>query len=584
MRRFIICMAVLTGTAGLAGSRPDSASAEQAKRLVSPTGPRRPCGLVLSDSTGRLYVGNARSGTVSVIDPAALALVGESRVAERLADVRLHPDGSHLLALDAERSELLVLHAENDGVSVVSRTQVPDDPLRIAVDPKRRRCAVSGRWSHKVSLVDLADAGEPVVHENWKLPFAPRELMFLAEHDRLVVAGAFGGQFAVVDLISHKVESVRRLSGHNLHGLALSRDGSEIYVSHPQLHPEMRADYEDLTWGRLLFNGVTAVSVAALLDPAADLAAAGRMIHLRNAGDAAGDPGPILVDARGRVVVLLSGDGQIAVGENIDALERIEVGLQPVAVAMDEKRKRLYVANRLDESVSVVDLHLRFVQRNIPLGAPAESTAEDRGERLFYDARLSHDRWMSCHSCHTDGHSNGLLVDTLGDGGYGDPKRVPSLLGVGETAPYAWNGSLPTLEEQIHKSILTTLHGPPVSADQAADLAAFLRSLPLPSAVEPVDENRIAAGRRVFDARRCDRCHAPPMFTTADVFDVGLTDAVGNREFNPPSLRGVGQRETLFHDGRARNLADVFGVHAHQLDRPLDESELDALVAFLRSL
>src|SRR2546429_167098 len=84
--------------------------------------------------------------------------------------------------------------------------------------------------------------------------------------------------------------------------------------------------------------------------------------------------------------------------------------------------------------------------RRIPLGPQPELSLAERGELLFYDARLSHDGWFSCHSCHTDGHSNGLLNDNLGDGSFGAPKRVLSLLGVRDTGPWAWNGTMPDLE------------------------------------------------------------------------------------------------------------------------------------------
>ena len=93
----------------------------------------------------------------------------------------------------------------------------------------------------------------------------------------------------------------------------------------------------------------------------------------------------------------------------------------------------------------------------------------DRGELLFYDARLSHDRWMSCDSCHTDGHTNGLLNDNQGDGSFDAPKRVLSLLGVGDTAPWAWNGSVDDLEAQVRKSVQTTMHGPADAAELTAE-------------------------------------------------------------------------------------------------------------------
>ena len=59
------------------------------------------------------------------------------------------------------------------------------------------------------------------------------------------------------------------------------------------------------------------------------------------------------------------------------------------------------------------------------------------GKKLFYDPVLSADSSISCASCHPDGHSNGLLVDTTSDGTLGTPKRVLSLLGTRDNTPLA---------------------------------------------------------------------------------------------------------------------------------------------------
>jgi cytochrome c peroxidase len=65
---------------------------------------------------------------------------------------------------------------------------------------------------------------------------------------------------------------------------------------------------------------------------------------------------------------------------------------------------------------------------------------------------------------------------------------------------------------------------------------------------------------------------------------VGLRDEVGNREFNPPSLRGVSQGGPYLHDGRAATLRDVFETHRHQIREGLKIGELADLLAFLESL
>jgi cytochrome c peroxidase len=85
-------------------------------------------------------------------------------------------------------------------------------------------------------------------------------------------------------------------------------------------------------------------------------------------------------------------------------------------------------------------------------------------------------------------------------------------------------------------------------------------------------------------SRKCAGCHAGPEFTEAATFDVGLIDEVGHRKFNPPSLRGVGDRPPYFHDGRAASLPDVFGRYRHPRESGWSYTEVEDLVAYLRTL
>jgi len=191
---------------------------------------------------------------------------------------------------------------------------------------------------------------------------------------------------------------------------------------------------------------------------------------------------------------------------------------------------------------------------------------------------------MSCHSCHTDGHTNGLLNDNLGDGSYGAPKRVLSLLGTVNTGPWAWNGQVSSLENQVRHSITTTMRGPEPTHRDVTDLSAYVRSLSWPAPPRISADQDVRHGERLFIALKCDRCHAPPLYTSPASYDVGLVDEVGERKFNPPSLRGVGQRPRLFHDNRARSLTEVLTRFRHQVGRTLSEEEVAELVRFLQSL
>ena len=59
---------------------------------------------------------------------------------------------------------------------------------------------------------------------------------------------------------------------------------------------------------------------------------------------------------------------------------------------------------------------------------------------------------------------------------------------------------------------------------------------------------------------------------------------MGNRKFNPPSLRGVGAREPLFHDGSAETLGDVLLRFKHPKGAAMSAGEAADLIAFLKTL
>ncbi len=227
--------------------------------------------------------------------------------------------------------------------------------------------------------------------------------------------------------------------------------------------------------------------------------------------------------------------------------------------------------------------------RTVSLGAGPEPTPADRGELLFFDARLARDGWLSCNSCHTDGHTNGQLADTLGDDTYGTPKRTLTLRGTALTDPWAWNGGMKYLQDQIEKSMLETMHARSAPGEQVNAILAYLHSLTPPPPLDPerddADLGQINRGRMVFQQHRCTECHIPPLtYSSHGTFDVGFADERGLRLFNPPSLRGVGQGYGYLHDSRARTLEELFTKFHHKVEKDLPEEDRVDLIRFLRSL
>jgi mono/diheme cytochrome c family protein len=225
--------------------------------------------------------------------------------------------------------------------------------------------------------------------------------------------------------------------------------------------------------------------------------------------------------------------------------------------------------------------------RAIPLGPEAEPSLARRGERIFHDATLCYQSWLSCATCHPDGRADGLNWDLLNDGGF-NPKNTKSLLLAARTPPMMIRG---------------------VRSDLPAAVAAGLEHLyftePTPELVEPVVEyvrqldaepnpiagRLIAAGKELFfdDRVGCARCHEPPLGTDLKPYDVGTgTDADDTGEFDTPTLRELWRTAPYLHDGRARTLAEVLTefnpTDRHGRTSHLSGEQLDALVAYVLSL
>lgn len=102
-------------------------------------------------------------------------------------------------------------------------------------------------------------------------------------------------------------------------------------------------------------------------------------------------------------------------GSNGVLAGRITVGQGPTGLAIDNAAQRLYVLNRFDETISVVDTNTKAVVSSFSLGFNPEPSLVRNGRRFLYDAtNFSSHGLVSCASCHPSGHRDGLAWD-LGD-------------------------------------------------------------------------------------------------------------------------------------------------------------------------
>lgn len=564
---------------------------------------RGPIALAMHGS--KLYSANRYAGSISIIDCETEKVVNEVHIGDRLDDLAAVPGSPFLIAADSQTNELILIQVEATGLTVMQRMNLPAKPVDVAISADGSVVTVSCLWARQTAVFrfdpsKLVSDG-PRASLEYRLidvPILPHVQWLSEDGNVLVVADSAMGKLAIVDLVQNRVRSVRSFWGHNVRGMTTSADGKGIILSHLMLNGLVPTVKDRITWGAVVSSVLRTVPLDELLSETPGQQEASKPVEigrwsmdpLGEPGHAGGDPAAVLQTPSGPTFVCLSGVHELAVrSKSTQPFEKRRSGRLPVSIIADDRLA--YVANYGDDSISVIELQTLEVASTIHLGSEPDLTQQQRGELLFYDAHLSHDGWYSCHSCHTDGHTNEMLSDNLTDGSYGAPKRVPTLLGVGTTGPWGWVGSSSSLPAQMHLSIVQTMHGPEKAASQrnAEDLTAYLQTLgPPPSiaAARAVNTSSLAVarGKQVFEQAGCIDCHAAPDYTAADVFDVGLSDQVGNRMFNPPSLLGLGQRRAFLHDGRATSIADVFEHHQSEDWKALNEQQRSDLMTFLRSL
>jgi YVTN family beta-propeller protein len=561
--------------------------------LMSRTMLRRPVAPQFSGDGKTLYVANSQSGTISVVDVAAKQVVSEVAAGKKLSGLAILPQRNLLLATDEGAHEVILLKIEAaDQLKVIQRLPVSPYPVSIVPSADGKRCFVASLWSRRLSAIDIKDESDQplVLAKQIDLSFAPREQTLLTKENKLAVADAFAGRLAFFDPADLSLQVSKEFPGHNIRGLGVSRDRQKILVAHQMLNDLAHTIQNDVHWGMLMSNDLRWLKVESALAGGKELYHGAHMHPLGEPGKGSGDPGGLDMSASGTVVVTLSGVNHVTLGKEDDfSLYRVPVGRRPVAVKIAPDGNSAFVANMYDDSLSVVSLADREVIATIPLGKQPDLTQIQRGEVLFHDATLSHDGWMSCNSCHTLGHANGQLNDNLSDLSFGASKRVLSLLGQKDTAPYAWNGKVKDFATQIRSSLEKTMQSddPPQQA-QVQSIAAYVGTLELPLPLDVLrgtqDKAAIARGQKVFEQHDCARCHSPPTYTSPDTYDVGLKDKEGNIRFNPPSLRGLSHRGPYFHDGSAKTLEEVFLQRKHPGDAAHSPEEVADLVEFLRSL
>jgi len=521
-----------------------------------PTG-FEPAGVVVDRSGTTLYIANRLSSDVSVID------LKSGRETKRLLAGR----GASYLALSPDGKQVYCTHIyPNPGAHRTppkSEITIIDTARQTVIERKPLR-NVAGVFHVALS----ADGKLGVVAQ-----LRPKNLIPLAhvEHgwafgDSLTLFGQDVGEPVQIPL--DELDRYYALPW----GVAITPDKSKIFLT---------------TAGA---ESVTVIDVARLL----------RAVNARRSP--AGRPA--LSEAEGSARATPFVNDLSASADYV--LARIPVGHNPRGVALSPDGKRLYVANRLDDNIAVIDTASSQVVSTMDLGGPKTADALRRGERLFYTAGFAFQGGFGCSNCHLDATIDGLQWDLEPDGFGEDIVDNRSLEDLAGTEPFKWNGGNPDMPTECGPRTEKFFYrSQSFTPQELTDLVTFVYSLPYRpnrfrlahGELTPAQERgkaifeRVKAknGAPIAEANQCGYCHSGPKFTSQRQLDVGtgkLTDR--SPVIDVPQLSNVAYSAPYLHDGSARTLEEIWTVFnpkdTHGVTNDLTKDELNDLIEYLKTL
>jgi YVTN family beta-propeller protein len=284
---------------------------------------------------------------------------------------------------------------------------------------------------------------------------------------------------------------------------------------------------------------------------------------------------------------------------------RIPVGHNPRGLALTRDGRKLFVANRLEDTISVIDTRGNRVVATITLAGPKTITEQRHGEQTFYTARQSFQGQIGCASCHIDSTFDGLTWDLEPDGFGRDIVDNKMLEGVKGTEPYKWNGGNPNIPTECGPRTEKYFWRSEQYDDLTlADLTIYIRNMPtrpnrwkLPGhEMTPAQERGRALftrdtdkfGKPIIEYNRCSYCHSGPKGTNQKLFDVGTRKPTDNSGLlKSPPLTEIALTAPYLHDGSAHTLEEIWTVYnpddKHGRTNDLTKDELNDLIEYLRT-
>ena len=579
-----------------------------------------PVSLAVRPGTSEVWVVNQLSDNVSIVDVAARKLVETLAVGDEPTDV-VFASGRAFVTLAGNDDRVKVYDAATRS-QVASIALFAEKPRALAVNAAGTEvyAAVLESGNKTTELFEdlVSSAGGPPTpnpSRNPALGAAPATgliVKFNPANSRWEdeVGGNWSSKVGfslpdndvfVIDADAGTPSIIRSVNGVGtlLFDVAVSPSTGELWVANTEARNLVR--FEPNLRGHLVQTRVTRVNagtgtVAQQMDLNPHINYGTTPGPAGEITDSLALPGDGVFTANGATYYLTAfGSGKVGVLSSAGAVTaRITVGGGPSGVALAEAANRLFVLNRFDNTISVVNTATNTQVSTIGVAGPSKFDPSPDvikvGRKFLYDAQLTSGHGdVACATCHVSGNLDGIawdLGDPQGDfvafsetpwvtfaplgpstNGF-DPMKGPmttqTLRGLAGLEPFHWRGDrqnfqhfngafanllgaggpLSTTDMNAYTDFIMTVNFPPNPFRNLDDTMPASLTVPAQSGGGATATGNPNTGRSLFlntnlDANvfTCNDCHAMPTGTTTNLFNGQAEQET--QDFKIPQLRNM---------------------------------------------
>ena len=579
----------------------------------------------ISPDGSKLYVVCEDDDSLLSVDLRSQRVTRKANVGHRPKDVAVSPDGQKLYVTNEWSDTVTEIDAAS--FKVLRTLATGWGPIGLTTDHAGKFLYVANSISNDISVIELRSGTERKRLASWR---SPHQVTLSRDGRFVYVANLLGhlgrpdqspvSELVVIDTKSQSVAERIEIPGVlELRHIAESPAAQGGYLLIPFMRPKNLNPLVQVADGWIVTHGMAVVRPAIAAGSASRTPSETTQVLLDDIDYYYAGANGVAFTPDGRRALVTSSEADVVsvidtaklqkrlseipaaqLANRLDSSReivqrRIPTGANPTAVVMAPNGLSAYVVNRLDDSLTIVDVANMRVRGTIDLGGPKETSQLRRGEKLFHSARFCFQGQFACVTCHPDNHIDGvawnLETPQLGR----DRVANRTLRGISETAPFKWNGHNPDLETQCGPRIAKFLfHSEGFNKEELADLVAFIKSIPLPPNRHLAANGELSSsqerGKAMFYKKSCDTCHpAATHYTAKSSFDVGTATKYDTSGLlDVPQLDRVYQRPPYLHSGEALSLEELWTVYnpadKHGVTSDMSKEELNDLIEFLKTL